>query len=426
MDSTTSASAMTPRLRHCDSNCDLHGTVRIGYEVHNQETAEVWVVFVAGVAAARGMWDRQVAALAPTTGAISVDNRGIGDSDVPEGGYSTEAMAADILAVVDDVLPAAAAGGVEAPAAAVHVVGHSLGGMISCKVAARLAERSQLGSLTVLSSSLGGWFNMIPPITAKLFKTLPKLATATTAHRRASADLDCHYTDAYVEEHRDVLMREYVDLSNSQRRFDEGRRRAKTGEDGHLKAVLFHKVTAADLAAIKASRARVLVAHGRYDFVAGVSAGRTLWRTFRDAGCATADYHVLHGAHFITREREDEINGLVDAQIRGAPLDGAPDETTTPVCAPPLRCYALLCCVLALVAVLLVVAFATDAVPSPASLDALSAAAPPPPIQVQVGAFPNATYATWWVANSTHEPVGVLRVAARAGAFAARVASASA
>ena len=93
-----------PTLRHCESADDLHGTVKIGYEVHNGDAAASWVVFVAGVAAPRGMWDRQVAALAPTTGAVTVDNRGIGDSDVPAGGYSTEAMAADVLTVVADVV----------------------------------------------------------------------------------------------------------------------------------------------------------------------------------------------------------------------------------------------------------------------------------------------------------------------------------
>ena len=56
-----------PTLRHCESADDLHGTVKIGYEVHNGDAAASWVVFVAGVAAPRGMWDRQVAALAPTT-----------------------------------------------------------------------------------------------------------------------------------------------------------------------------------------------------------------------------------------------------------------------------------------------------------------------------------------------------------------------
>ncbi|KAH8044063.1 10-hydroxy-9-(phosphonooxy)octadecanoate phosphatase [Aureococcus anophagefferens] len=239
-------------------------------------------------------------------------------------------MAADVLTVVADVVP----GG-----AAVHVVGHSLGAMISCKVAGVLAAEKRLASLTLLSGSLVGWFNMIPPITAKLFRTLPKLATASTAHRRADADLDCHYTDAYVAEHRGDLMGEYVTLSNSQKRFDEGRQRAKTGEDGHLAAVFKHRVTAADLAAVRDSGARVVVAHGRHDFVAGVSAGETLWRAFKDAGCAVADYHVLHGAHFIQREREIEINGLVNAQVAGGAIDAPPVAAEAP---PNFGCYAAL------------------------------------------------------------------------------------
>lgn len=394
-----------PTLRHCESADDLHGTVKIGYEVHNGDAAASWVVFVAGVAAPRGMWDRQVAALAPTTGAVTVDNRGIGDSDVPAGGYSTEAMAADVLTVVADVVPAGAP---------VHIVGHSLGAMISCKVAGVLAAEKRLASLTLLSGSLGGWFNMIPPITAKLFRTLPKLATASTAHRRASADLDCHYTDAYVAEHRDDLMDEYVNLSNSQKRFDEGRQRAKTGEDGHLAAVFKHRVTAADLAAVRDSGARVVVAHGRHDFVAGVSAGETLWRAFKDAGCAVADYHVLHGAHFIQREREIEINGLVNAQVAGGAIDAPPVAAEAP---PNFGCYAVLF-FLACLAVLLVLAFSTDALPKPRSLQE---------IPEFLASDANATWAALW--NQTDEADELLsafifRGAPRAGAAALRLATA--
>ncbi|KAH8045214.1 10-hydroxy-9-(phosphonooxy)octadecanoate phosphatase [Aureococcus anophagefferens] len=258
--------------------------------------------------------------------------------------------------------------------------------MISCKVAGVLAAEKRLASLTLLSGSLGGWFNMIPPITAKLFRTLPKLATASTAHRRADADLDCHYTDA-------------------QKRFDEGRQRAKTGEDGHLAAVFKHRVTAA-VAAVRDSSACV-VAHGRHDFVAGVSAGETLWRAFKDAGCAVADYHVLHGAHFIQREREIEINGLVNAQVAGGPST----RPRSPRSAAELRLLRRP-----------LLPRVPRRAPRPRLLDGRAPEAPEPPeIPEFLASDANATWAALW--NQTDEADELLsafifRGAPRAGAAA--------
>merc|ERR1719454_909175 len=71
--------------------------------------------------------------------------------------------------------------------------------MIVSKLAARLGRARRLASLSLLSGSLGG-VAMVPPLTARLLQTLPKLATARTPERRADADLNCHFTDAFLDE----------------------------------------------------------------------------------------------------------------------------------------------------------------------------------------------------------------------------------
>jgi pimeloyl-ACP methyl ester carboxylesterase len=74
---------------------------------------------------------------------VLVDNRGVGDSDVPEGPYSMEQLAADAIAVLD-------AAGIESA----HIFGVSLGGFIAQEVVLSYSERVR--KLVLCSTSPGG------------------------------------------------------------------------------------------------------------------------------------------------------------------------------------------------------------------------------------------------------------------------------
>ena len=65
------------------------------------------------------MWHRSRPVLANGYRTIALDNRGVGQSDVPPGIYSIALMASDAVAVMD--------AGVESA----HVFGVSMGGMIA-------------------------------------------------------------------------------------------------------------------------------------------------------------------------------------------------------------------------------------------------------------------------------------------------------
>ncbi len=88
------------------------------------------VLMIQGLGADKHLWDLQRIALAPWYRTIAFDNRGAGRSDKPYGAYSMEQMADDAAAVLDDA-------GVDSA----HVVGASMGGVISQLMALRHPDR---------------------------------------------------------------------------------------------------------------------------------------------------------------------------------------------------------------------------------------------------------------------------------------------
>jgi 3-oxoadipate enol-lactonase len=101
-------------------------------------------LLIMGLGYPSAMWHRTRPALAASYRTIALDNRGVGESDVPPGPYSMALMASDAAAVLD-------AAGV--PSA--HVYGVSMGGMIAQEFALQYPRRVQ--SLILGCTSAGGW-----------------------------------------------------------------------------------------------------------------------------------------------------------------------------------------------------------------------------------------------------------------------------
>ena len=100
------------------------------------------VLLLEGLGYGRWMWRWLAEALGDDYEVLRPDNRGTGDSDVPEGPYTVAEMAADAAAVLDDR-------GVDA----VHVCGASMGGMIAQELA---LTDDRVASVTLLCTSPGG------------------------------------------------------------------------------------------------------------------------------------------------------------------------------------------------------------------------------------------------------------------------------
>lgn len=118
---------------------------------NNRETRIYWdeqgqgepVLLVMGLGWASNMWHRTRPVLAERFRTIAFDNRGAGRSDVPRGPYTMTTMASDAAAVLD-------AAGVESA----HLVGASMGGMISQEFALQYSKRVR--SLVLACTAPGG------------------------------------------------------------------------------------------------------------------------------------------------------------------------------------------------------------------------------------------------------------------------------
>lgn len=129
------------------------------------------LLLIQGLGYGRWSWDPVVPALAERYRVLWFDNRGIGDSDKPEGPYTAKLMAADALQVLD-----------EAGVDIAHVLGASLGGMIAQEVAAGTPER--VDKLVLCCTTPGGAATVpMPEVTVQLFAEAPTLAPEVALRR---------------------------------------------------------------------------------------------------------------------------------------------------------------------------------------------------------------------------------------------------
>mmetsp|Transcript_8499 Transcript_8499/g.25748 ORF Transcript_8499/g.25748 Transcript_8499/m.25748 type:complete len:468 (-) Transcript_8499:111-1514(-) len=260
------------------------------------------VIMVMGFAAAHDNWLSVIREMLDATphvvahglgGTLELcvfDNRGIGRSTVPAAktAYTAELLAADALALMD-VLSWERA----------HVVGFSMGAMISTRLAVLAPHR--VCSLTLLNTTAGGW--QIVPVHWPTFKTLVKGMRDQSVHGRANLDVKFHFSARarrwMLGPHKlgRLLVAEYV------RSAEASGRQAPEGEAGHFNVCWGHDVTDADAKAIRQAGFPVLLLHGEHDIVAMPKHAARL------AQRLGGEFKLLDGAHFTPRENALQVAG---------------------------------------------------------------------------------------------------------------------
>jgi pimeloyl-ACP methyl ester carboxylesterase len=145
------------------------------------------ILLIHGLGYARWGWGPVVGPLARRFRVLTFDNRGIGESEVPQGPYTARELANDALGVLDEA-------GVERA----HVVGTSLGGMVAQELALAYPER--VDRLVLACTTPGGAAaHPMPARTVALLGEAATLAPEVALHRFVENALATGADDELVE-----------------------------------------------------------------------------------------------------------------------------------------------------------------------------------------------------------------------------------
>ncbi|KAL8095719.1 hypothetical protein AgCh_036919 [Apium graveolens] len=222
----------------------------------------------------------------------------------------TRIMAKDAIAVMDHL------GWDKA-----HVFGHSMGAMISCKLAAIVPDR--ILSLALLNVT-GGGFECFPKLDRQTLSIAIRFLKAKTPEQRAAVDLDTHYTKEYLEElvgsktRRAILYQEYV------KGISATGMQSNYGFDGQIHACWTHKMSQMEFELIRSSGFFVSVIHGRNDVIAQLRHAKRLAERLHPYSRMIE----LPGGHLVSHERTKEVNQALLELIRASESEIDPLEWT--------------------------------------------------------------------------------------------------
>jgi 3-oxoadipate enol-lactonase len=151
------------------------------------------VICISGLGYSSWCWRETVEAFSPAYGMITLDNRGTGDSDAPQDGYTIDQFAADTAAALTTFTAEPA-----------HVVGHSMGGYIALTLAVR--HPSLVRSLVLIGTGSGGAGSLpVPEPTQTAWKSAADLPADQFARQTMPLSYATGWSEANPERFERLL-----------------------------------------------------------------------------------------------------------------------------------------------------------------------------------------------------------------------------
>ncbi|ESK83471.1 hypothetical protein Moror_4912 [Moniliophthora roreri MCA 2997] len=228
------------------------------YEVHG--TGPEKIVLIMGLNSSSNSWFPQVEHFGKSTdySVLVFDNRGVGNSGVPWGPYTTSGMAEDVIVLLNFI-------GWTSPRD-LHIVGLSLGGMIAQELATRIPER--IVSLLLGVTTPGGrpWSNLPP---RKGVSSLAKLTLTKDVEKKIPLLFDMLYPSSWLDEvsENDGTGRtnREVEAEHYRKRIEMTPPQSMLGAFSQMSAGLTHHVSDERLRKISADVPKVIIVTGDDD-----------------------------------------------------------------------------------------------------------------------------------------------------------------
>ncbi|KAE8900978.1 hypothetical protein PF005_g7324 [Phytophthora fragariae] len=236
---------------------------------------------------------------------VSFDNRGVGGSDVPWWRYTTSGMAQDALALMDHFNWESA-----------HVVGVSMGGMISLELASTVPKRVK--SLTLMVTTRGKYVE-----DPRSKDPMKENIDATEPEAIAKAQLKLLYSDVYLDQpisigdatRREVMYQFLEDRANVREKL------SYLGMINQFLAIRTHWISDERLLAINDAGFPILLVGGAMDILIPPREMLTLRQHLKGDHVQTLFFE--QGGHGVFFQYPEEIaDGLTELILRTHFLDG--------------------------------------------------------------------------------------------------------
>jgi len=290
------------------------GPINISYEVHGH--GPIHIVWVMGLGSLKTAWQRQTKDFGHSKGdrysCLLIDNRGIGESDKPMMRYSTSEMAKDIIDVLEHL------GWTKERQ--LHVVGISMGGMISQELGLLIPERIASLSLVSTAAAIQNTVGFIENLRNRINLFIPRSLDAQVdmikynlfSQEWLTLPDELEYVKASFPTNGDRVAAGEVAKRLDTKSF------TRTGFLSQALAAGWHYKSPAQLSSLgdKVGRERIMVIHGGIDRMITFPHADILLEGLGGEARGVTKHFELGQGHVLPIEMRSQFNGWVEELVQ--------------------------------------------------------------------------------------------------------------